>query len=272
MTHVKRLDLKLFVVGERINPAGKPRLRNAIRNRKPAFLQQEALAQERAGAQALDLNVFISGLNRLEAMRFVAGSIRSVVHLPLVMDDRDPEVVREGLVQAKEGGFINSPVDVEARDEEIFKLAKQFRAGLFLLPMTHHQIPRDSAEHLRASRLLLERLEDCGIPREQVAFDAIVLALKQAKAKVVETLERIKRLKSELGVRTVIGLSNVSYRLRNRSKLNARFLKLAKACGLDVVICDPLQEEVMAVAQAEMETPGRFDKREFLEFAETCWA
>ena len=261
----------MFIIGERINPAGKSELACAIREGKKTLIQQEALVQERSGAQALDINVFVPGIERIQAIRMAVESVRSVSQLPLVIDDRDPNVVEAGLRYAGKNALINSPVDSEGGNTKIFSLADEFNAKMLILPMIHNRIPISTAEHIQLSRIILERLKDYGIPRERVAMDAILLALKQAKEKVMETLERIKQLKAELGVRAVIGLSNISYQLKNRGELNARFLRLAKGCGIDFVICDPLQKEVMTIMKNDIRTPHHSETKRFLEYAESCW-
>lgn len=267
----------MFIIGERINPAGKPALALAIREGRTNLIQQEAISQERCGAQALDVNVFLPDLDRIETMRKVVEIIRFTSEIPVVIDDPDLEVVESGLREAKVNAFINSPIDADNVNTKIFSLCKEFKTELFFLPLKGNQIPKNVDEHIKISSLILKRLEENGISREKVIIDAMLLALKEVKAKVIEALDRIKRLKTELGVRTVIGLSNISYGLSKRQKLNARFLKLAKGCGLDFVICDPIQKDVMAMAvEEELETfpqvNPKVDTKKFLEFAETCWA
>ena len=262
----------MFIVGERINPAGKSELARALREGKKTLIQQEAIAQERAGVQALDLNVYLPDVNRAQAMRIAVEAVRAVSALPLAIDDRDPEVLEAGLRHAQANSIINSPIDSESSGVKIFSLAGSYNSELFILPMKGNHIPASPKEHIEITKCILKKLEDSGIKRERVAIDAALLALKQAGKKVMDTLETIQRLKTELGVRALIGLSNISYGLRHREELNTRFLCLAKECGIDLIICDPLQEQVMTVAKGGTKSSFRSDKNEFLEFAETCLA
>ncbi len=263
----------MFIIGERINPAGKPALALAIREGKTNLIQQEAISQERCGAQALDINVSLPDVDRSKAMRKVVEAIRSISEIPLVIDDSDPKVVEIGLREAKTDAFINSPIDLDSTDAKFFSLAKEFKTEIFFLPLKGNQIPKSIDEHIKTSGLILKRLEENGISRDRVVIDAKLLTLKQAKRKVTDTLETIKRLKTELGVRTIMGLSNISYGLKNREKLNARFLRLAKGYGLDFVICDPIQKDVIAAAiEEELETANLSETKKFLKFAESCWA
>ena len=262
----------MFIIGERINPAGKADLSRAIREGKKTLIQQEAIAQERAGAQALDINVYLPDVERTQAIRIVAEGVRAVSRLRLAIDDREADVVESGLRHGGSDALINSPIDPDQVNTKIFSLAEQFNSEMIILPLKANRIPADPEEHLEISRRTLKRLEGFGISKDRVVIDAVLLALKQAKERAMNTLETIKRLKADLGVRTVIGLSNLSYGLKRRQELNARFLRLAKGCGLDVVICDPLQEEVMAAAKGAAEPSARSEEKQFLEFAETCWA
>ncbi|MBI4372673.1 MAG: dihydropteroate synthase [Candidatus Omnitrophica bacterium] len=260
----------MLIIGERLNPAGKPALASAIREGNAAYIQKEALAQERAGAEALDIHASLADVKHVREMQKMVEAVRAVSQLPLVIDSRDFEIVAAGLPAAGSGASINSPVDRNKPDARLFSLAKEFNAEVFFLPLNQNRIPATSDEHIAASSFILKRFEDMGIPRARLVVDAMLLALKEAKGKVTETLERIQRLKIELGVRTVIGLSNISYGLKNRGGINARFLKLAKGAGLDFVICDPLQKEVMRAAKEERNALRPSETKEFLEFAETC--
>ena len=260
----------MFVIGERINPAGKRELACAIREAKAAFIQKEAMDEERSGADALDINVYLPDINRSQAMRMVVQSVRCVSKLPLVVDDQDPSVIQTGLECGAPNVFINSPISVGNLNKKVVALAKQFKAEMLFVPLEKGRALLAAADRIRVTRLVLEQLEDAGISRDRVIVDAVLFALKQVKGKVTETLETIRQLKSELGVRAAIGLSNISYGLQRRRKLNARFLQLAKGCGLDVVICDPLQKEVMAVAKNKAKRLNHGEMKQFLEFAGAC--
>ena len=260
----------MLIIGERINPASKPALAFALREGRTTLIQQEVIAQERSGAQALDVNVYLSDIDRAKIMREVVETIRFISQIPLLIDDRDPVVVESGLKEAGSNRFINSPIDVEDANAKIFSLVQKFKTDAFVLPLAQNRIPENFEEHIRLSHLLVKRFEENGVPRKHLVIDAMLLTLKQAKSGVVKTLETIKRLKEELGVRTVMGLSNISYGLKNREKLNSRFLKLARGCGLDAVICDPVQKEVMNAASGDVEIYTELGVKKFLEFAETC--
>jgi len=265
----------MFIIGERINPSGKPELSRAIREQEGSFIQGEALAQERAGAQALDINVRLRGVDPVQAIQFVVRSVREVSRLPLALDDQDPGVVEAGLRGADARALINSPLSTRwgAREERITSTAERFGLTLVILPTNGGEVGRDLKSRVQTAQRIIARLQAGGIRRERIVMDAILLALKQVRGKVSETLEAIQRFKGELGVQTVIGLSNLSYGLRRREELNAKFLRLAKSCGLDYVICDPLQEAVMRAAEEPLDGGADFLQEgmvELLAFAQTC--
>ncbi len=264
----------MYVIGQRINPTGNKELTSAIREGNRAPVREEALRQIQAGADALDVNVFVPNVNLASAMKMAVETIReAALELPLAIDADNPDILEVGLGAAGKKSFINSPLPARQTPKRgrILSLAKQFQTELIILAMKENQIPTNSKETLEASRLVLKAVEDSGIARERVIFDAVLFSLKKVKEKVRETLESIKRIRGELGVRTIMGLSNISFGLKSREPLNARFLKLAKAAGLDCVICDPLQKEVMTVVReqdAELMNPFEREKiAEFLEFA-----
>lgn len=259
----------MWIIGERINPTGKPGLISAIIRKDRTFIQNEARLQEKAGAQALDINVGIAGINRADAIRFVVQSVRDVTDLPLVIDEQEPEVIESALDYIGNGTWINSPVDVENNLGSIAGFAKTFEAELIILPLQEGRLTENISEHVKAADRILRCFADFGIPKERVIVDAMLFPLKQAKERVTDALERIKRLR-DLGVRTVIGLSNLSFGLGGREVLNAGFLKLAQAAGLDAVICDPLQKRVMEIANGSGKNNSDSGQKEFLKLAEAC--
>jgi 5-methyltetrahydrofolate--homocysteine methyltransferase len=260
----------MWIIGERINPTGKPDLISALTQKDRTFIQAEVRRQEDAGAQALDINVGVPKIDRIDAMRFVVQSARDVTALPLVIDEQDPEAIEAALDYIGNGAWINAPVDSEKDSERFAELANMFGAQMIILPLAGGRLTESVSEHVETANQILKRFEDLGIAKERVIIDAMLFSVNQAKEKVMDTLERIKRLKSDLGVRTAIGLSNISFGLENREALNAGFLRLAQAAGLDAVICDPLQKQVMEIANGSGEENSGENQKSFLKLAETC--
>lgn len=264
----------MLVIGERINPSNRPQLERAIRKNDWAYIQEQAVLQERAGVQAIDINIHVPGVKPLEAMRSVVQAVRQVSQLPLAIDELAPAVVEAGLEAAGGDVLINSPIwtDQTARTRQLLSLANQYQTEILTFPMRGTQLPGSPKERVEAARRILEQFQDAGVGRDRVLVDAVLFAVKKVRAQVIETLETIKRLKEELGVRTAIGLSNVSYGLNDRPRINVRFLTLARACGVDAIICDPLQTEVMEAVRAktkvEFNPLERKTITEFVEFSE----
>lgn len=257
----------MLIIGQRLNLAGNITLLEAIKSNPDSAIQQEAVLQEQAGAHALDIHVSFVKPDRTHFMAYVVDQVRSVSHLPLSIDDSDLDVVEAGLNRAGNNSFINSPVNAD-RLEQICSLASKFNeAQLFIVPLKQNKTPEGLRDYFETSKKILKALENKGISKERVMIDAILLCLKQAGQKVLETLDRIKILKEEIGVRSVVGLSNISYGLKKKEPINAYFLKLAKKTGLDSVICDPFEKTVMDAANGKND--DSVGKQQFLNFAES---
>ena len=262
----------MWIIGERINPTGKPDLISALTEQNRQFIQNEVRRQEQAGAQALDINVGVPGLDHIDAMRFVIQSAKDVTALPLVIDEQDSEVIEAALDYAGNGAWMNTPVDSEKDFTHITQLTNMFQATPLILPLKRGRLTESVSEHLEAAAQIIRRFENSGISKERIVMDAMLFPLKAGKAKLMDVLERIKRLKSDLGVRSAVGLSNLSFGLKNRETLNAGFLKLAQAAGLDVAICDPLQKQVMEIANGSDQESPESNPKEFLRLAEASLA
>lgn len=257
----------MLIIGERINPSGRPSLALALLDGNIKTFQKEALDQERAGVDALDVNVYLPRIDRLPAMQLIVQGIRCVSRLPLVIDDRDPAIIEIGLECARPAVMMNTPLSTHGIPPKVIELLHRFKAKIMFVPLGKNNPPRSRRERLRASRMIVKMLEREGISRKRVLVDAILFPVKRAKEKVIETLSTVKALRGELGVSAVIGLSNVSYGLQNRELVNAAFLRLARSAGLDAVILNPLQKTVMEAALSIKKTPlKRSDISRFFEW------
>lgn len=259
--------LPMLIIGQRLNFAGNTTLLESMKTNLRSAIQQEAVLQEQAGAQALDIHVSFVKPDRIQFMTSVIDQICSVSHLPLSIDDSDLDVVEAGLNRAGNHSFINSPVDMDHVDR-IGSLASKFNgAQLLIVPLKQNKTPENLRDFFGTSKKILRALENKGISKERVIIDALLFCLKEAGQKVLETLDRIKILKEEIGVRSVIGLSNISYGLKKKEPIHAYFLKLAKEAGLNSVICDPFEKTVMDAANSKSD--DSVGKQQFLNFAES---
>lgn len=260
------LNRGVTVIGERINPTGKPRLKEALRENRMDYLQSEAIDQAEAGAQLLDVNVGLPDLDEPEVLRRAVKEIQAVVSIPLQVDSSDPAAVEAGVRACAGRPIINSVNGKESVMEAIFPIAKKYGALVVCLTLDQQGIPPTAAGRFEIARRIVERAERYGIPREDLLVDCLVLTASAQQDQVLETLRAIQMVKRELGVRTVLGVSNVSFGLPDRESLNATFLAAAFGAGLDAPILNPLSEKYMEVVGAYRVLSGEDkDAREYIE-------
>ena len=258
----------MFIIGQRLNLAGNISLSESIKAGQEDLIRKEVLLQEQAGADALDVHISYIKPDRGRFMAYMIDLIKSVTRLPLSIDDTDVEVVEAGIKRAGNGSLINTPVDLSQNLDRICSLAFEFKdSEFFIVPLKDKKIPDDLHSFFETSTEILRIFESRGISKKRVSIDALLFCLKEVGEKVLNTLDRIKMLKEEMGVKSVIGLSNLTYQMKQKEPIHAAFLRLARKSGLDSVICNPLEKSVMEVATSS--NPSTEDKSSFLKLAKS---
>ncbi len=238
------------VIGERINPTGKKRLKEALRNRDDAYVVSEAISQEEAGADVLDVNAGLPELDEPAVLCRLVRAIQAVSPLPLQIDSADPAAV-EAAVRRYCGKPIINSVNGKAESlAAILPIAKHYGAAVVGLTLDENGIPDTAEERLAIARRILDAALALGIPREDVLIDCLTLTASTNQAIVGETLRAVSLVKRELGLHTVLGVSNVSFGLPAREVLNANFLAAAFGAGLDMPILNPLAPAYRAAVAA----------------------
>jgi 5-methyltetrahydrofolate--homocysteine methyltransferase len=247
----------MILIGEKIN-ASLALAKRIISERDHAALLDLASRQAAAGADYLDVNVGTgqgSAADEAASMRWAVEAIQETLDTPLCIDSADPTVLEEGLA-ARQGrpSLINSTKSEDKALEVIVPLAAKFEAPLVGLAMDEAGIPKTAEDRLTAARRIVEACEKHGVPPENLFLDPLVLPVSTDVKQGLVTLETLARVKAEFpGVRTTMGLSNVSFGLPGRARVNAAFMHMAIFAGLDGAIVDPLDEAMMgAVRTAEM--------------------
>lgn len=247
----------MIVIGEKIN-ASLPAARKIITERDQAALVDLAARQAAAGADYLDVNVGTgqgSAADEADAMRWAVAAIQAEVDKPLCIDSADPAVLAEGL-DAREGrpSLINSTKSEDKALKAIVPLAARYNAPLVGLAMDESGIPKTAEDRLAASRRIVDACAEHGVPPENLFLDPLVLPVSTDVKQGLVTLETLGRIKAEFpGVKTTMGLSNISFGLPGRAGVNAAFMHMAIFAGLDGAIVDPLDQTMMgAVKTAEM--------------------
>lgn len=236
------------VVGERINPTRRPDLKDALLDEEYDDVVDEALSQVRAGAALLDVNVSLPELDEPEVLAELVKQIQEVCNVPLQIDSDNP-VALEAAVRSYNGKpLINSVNGTKESLEAVLPLARHYGCAVIGLTLDERGVPSTAHERLEIARRIVEAASSYGIPREDVIIDCVVTSAATDHHAVSEILQAVFLVKRELGVKTALGISNISFGLPARKLVNATFLSAALASGLDLPIVDPLDarcEEVL---------------------------
>ena len=238
------------VIGERINPTGKKRFQQALREGDMNYIVAQAIEQEEAGAQILDVNVGLPGIDEPEMMRRVVTAISGAVSLPLQIDSSNPAAIEAGLRAAPGKCLINSVNATPASMESILPLAKKYGAAIVALTIGEGGLPSTVDERLALAQIILEKAELMGIDRRNIAVDCLTLTVSAQQEQAGMTLEALRRIRRELGLETVLGVSNISFGLPQRHLVTQVFLTQAVSAGLTMPIINPNQKEMMDAIRA----------------------
>ena len=227
-------------IGERINPTGKKKLKAAFREGNLDYVLGEAISQTEAGADALDVNAGLPEIDEAATLVSLVGKIQGVSPLPLQIDSSDPVAV-EAAVRVYSGKpIINSVNGKQESLDAVLPIVKHYGCAVVGLALDEQGIPPTAEGRFAVAQRIVEEADKYGIPRSDIFIDCLVMAASTNQAEVVEILRAITMVKERLGVRTVLGVSNVSFGLPLREIVNATFLAAAFSAGLDMPILNPL--------------------------------
>lgn len=227
------------IIGERINPTGKKRFKEALINGDIDYILNQAIEQVRAGADILDVNVGLPDINEKEMMVRTVKALQGVTELPLQIDSTIPEVLEAALRVYNGKPIVNSVNGEEKSLSTVLPLVKKYGAAVVGLTLDENGIPKTADERFEIARRILCRAEEIGIPREDVFIDCLTLTASAEQDAVMETVKALHRVKTELGLKTVLGVSNISFGLPNRELINSSFLQMCLTAGLDLPIINP---------------------------------
>ena len=240
----------ITVVGERINPTGKKRFQQALREGDMNYVLEQAVSQAEAGAQVLDVNVGAPGVDEPVLMEQVVKALQSVTSLPLQLDSSNVEALARGLRVYNGKPIVNSTNGEPEKLAAILPLCKKYGAAIVGLAIDEKGIQPKAADRVTIARRITEAALAAGIPREDIYIDCLTLTASAQQEDVLATVQALEACKKELGVRTVLGVSNISFGLPCRTYLNTTFLTMAMYAGLDLAIMNPSSEEMMAAVYA----------------------
>ena len=234
------------VIGERINPTGKKLFKEALRNNDMAYILQQAVSQVEAGSDILDVNVGLPENDEPAMMKAVVSNLQAVTDLPLQIDSSDPVAI-EAALRIYNGRAIVNSVNGETKVmENILPLVKKYGACVVGLTLDEKGIPQSAEERLEIAKRIVAKAESFGIPREDVFIDCLTLTVSAQQKDAAETLKAVSMVKSQLGLKTVLGVSNISFGLPRRDIVNETFLAEALVAGLDLPIINPNAEGMMS--------------------------
>ena len=238
------------VIGERINPTGKKRFQQALREGDMGYILERALEQQDAGADLLDVNVGLPGLDEPAMMARVVKELQAVVDLPLQIDSSDPAAIEAGLRAVNGKAVVNSVNGDRETLEKILPLCKKYGAAVVGLAMDHNGIPQTAQARIEIAKRILDAALEFGLPREDVFIDCLTLTVSAQQEQAAETLKAVRYVTEELGLHTVLGVSNISFGLPAREQITVNFLIQAMYAGLDLPIVNPNQKAIMDAVSA----------------------
>ena len=244
------LDSGFMIVGERINPTGKKKLQEELRNGSFEMIHDLAVSQEENGASLLDINVGMSGIDELKTMLSTIEEVTTHVSLPLVIDSSRIDVMEQALRRYPGRALINSISYEKVKFDDLLPIAAKYGAMFILLPLSDEGLPKSLDEKKEIIGKILKRADELNISRNDIIVDGLVATVGANKNAALETLETIRYCREELKLPTIVGLSNISFGLPERINVNSSFLELAILNGLTMAISNPSQHQLVAGALA----------------------
>lgn len=256
------------IIGERINPTGKKKLKEALLSNDMSYILDEAENQIQAGSHILDVNVGLPGLDEKAKMQEVVAALQKNYATPLQLDSSEPEVLEYAMRYYNGKPLVNSVNGKQKNMDDVFPLVKKYGALVVALCLDEDGIPSTVEGRLSIAKKIYAEAQKYGIRAEDILFDSLTLTLSSQQEEALVTLDAIKAIKKEIpGAKTVLGVSNISFGLPRRDIINAAFFSMALYAGLDACIINPLSEEMMASFNA-YRTIAAFDDKA-LHFIET---
>ena len=244
-THAVNFADAPILIGERINPTGKKRFKQALRDRDIDFILKEGLDQEAAGAHILDVNVGLPEIDEPETIKEVVCALQAVCNLPLQIDTADPIAMEAALRRYNGKAMINSVNGKAESMRAVFPLVKKYGGVVVALTLDENGIPNSVDGRLEIAKKILTVAKEYGIDKKDIVFDTLTMTVSAEPKAALVTLGALRRIHDELGANTVLGVSNVSFGLPERDLLNSAFFISALENGLSAAIMNPYSAEMM---------------------------
>lgn len=244
-THVVEFKDSPILIGERINPTGKKRFKEALRNNDIDYILGEGLTQQEKGAHILDVNVGLPEIDEVEMIKKVSFELQAIIDLPLQIDTTDVVAMEAALRQYNGKAMINSVNGKEEVMSEIFPLVQKYGGLVVCLTLDEDGIPDDANRRVEIAKKIIARAAEYGIEKKDLIFDTLAMTVSADSNAALATLQALNVIKHELGCHTSLGVSNVSFGLPNREIITAAFFTIAMENGLSAAIMNPNAAEMM---------------------------
>ncbi len=227
------------VIGERINPTGKKRFKQALVENDMGYILEQAVSQIEAGADILDVNTGLPEIDEAFMLYNVVKEITAVTDTPLQIDSSDAKAVEKALRYYNGKAIVNSVNGEQKSMESILPVVKKYGAAVVILTLDENGIPKKAEDRIAVAKKVVAKAVSLGIPKEDLFVDCLTLTVSAQQEDAVETLKAVRMVKEQLGLKTVLGVSNISFGLPNRENINETFLAQALIMGLDLPIINP---------------------------------
>ena len=233
------------IIGERINPTGKKRFKQALKEHDLEYILREGIAQQDAGAHILDVNVGLPDIDETSMMREVVQELQSVVNLPLQIDTVDAKAMEAALRIYNGKAMINSVSGKQESMDKVFPLIQKYGGVVVGLTLDEDGIPDTAEGRVRIAEKIIREAAKYGIKKKEIVIDALAMTISSEPEGAKVTLDTLRRLRDDIGVNTVLGVSNISFGLPSRPVVNAAFYTMAMMNGLSAGIINPMSEDMM---------------------------
>ena len=269
-SHAVVFDNEPILIGERINPTGKKRFKEALKTHDIGYILREGVKQKDKGVHILDVNVGLPEIDETEMLVSSVSELQAIIDLPLQIDTSDAQAMEAALRRYNGKAMINSVNGKQESMAAVFPLAKKYGGLIVALTLDENGIPDKAEDRVKIARKILDCAESYGIEKKDIIFDPLALTISADTNAAAETLRAVYMIKNELGCHTSLGVSNVSFGLPGRDMINGAFFTLALGRGLSAAIMNPYSDEMMKAYYAYRALSG-FDENcsDYIQFANT---
>jgi len=269
-THAVIFDSSPILIGERINPTGKKRFKEALKNNDIDYILKEGIAQQEKGVHILDVNVGLPDIDEVQMLKTAVCELQAIINLPLQIDTSDTDAMESALRRYNGKAMINSVNGKKESMDAVFPLAKKYGGLIVALTLDENGIPETAEGRIKIAEKILAEAALYGIDKKNIIFDPLALTISADTNAGRETLRSVKLIREKLGCHTSLGVSNVSFGLPHRDAINATFFSLALGNGLSAAIMNPYSDDMMKTYYTYSALMGQDENcTRYISFAES---